>query len=104
MMLLRGRQLELDKWRDPSYRFCHSWIMFFRTMPPGIHPNAVFFTERERTALTTGVSSFANGDIGVEVEPYDEHVQHIPGLGRVHGSGKNPALNKFRQIADEVKT
>ena len=70
MMLLRGRHVELDKFRDPSFDFCNAWVMFFGTVPPGIHLAAVFFTEFEQSCLEAGhVPASCEGANARIVEP-----------------------------------
>jgi hypothetical protein len=86
MMLLRSRHEELDKFRSVHAPFNVSWIMFFRTKPPGIHPQGVFFTEAERDSLTNEVSSFAEGASGIQVEPYNGHLHNRPRLAGLYGS------------------
>lgn len=85
MMLLRRRHRELDPMRSTNHHFNRAWLMFFRTVPPGINPAGVFFTEDEKDALANDVSALADEAGRIEVEPYDGRIHNKPRLGRVHG-------------------
>jgi len=39
----RTRRLELDKYRTLSPGFNRSWLLFFGTAPPGVHPDVLTF-------------------------------------------------------------
>lgn len=84
MMLLRSRQRELDSLRITSYGFCHSWILFFGTCPPGIHPAGVFFTRDEQNALTNSVPLSAEESGPLDVEPYDPNIHNRRGVVQMH--------------------
>lgn len=81
----------MDQLRTVYPGFNHSWMLFFGTCPPGIHPKGVFFTETEREELTREVSSFAGGAGSKIVERYDPVVHNSRRLkeqcvDEVHGS------------------
>ena len=87
MMLLRGRHVELDKFRDPSFGFCRAWLMFFGTVPPGLSKAGVFYTEYETKCLAAGtVPASVKGAGSKIVEPA---LGNLPGqrvMARMHGS------------------
>lgn len=88
MMLLRHRNEELDPLRTLHHGFNHAWVMFFGTIPPGIHPEGVRLSFQERKKLGDEVSAFEREAEQRTVEPFDPAIHVRPGVGPMYGSEK----------------